>query len=81
MSANVYASGAPSVPVGKRRVRAGVCRFCGCGTKSKPSCVIQAGLFGIPPVRCSWADATKTLCNAPKCIRADNREKKLKGRS
>lgn len=65
-----YTSGAPSSPVRhKRTVRAGVCRYCGCGTKSRPSCVIQSGMFGTPPIRCSWADATRTLCTAPKCLR------------
>lgn len=67
-------SSAPSSPVRhKRRVRAGVCRFCGC--TAKRACVIQQGFFRGEEVRCSWADETKTLCTAPRCLRADIRER------
>jgi len=72
-----YASGAPSSLVRhKRTVRAGVCRFCGCGTKGKRSCVLTRSLFGGPPQVCGWADPTKTLCTAPACLRAEIREKR-----
>lgn len=69
-------SSAPSSPVRhKRRVRAGVCRFCGC--TAKRACILIRPLFDDdPPVTCRWADETKTLCTAPKCLRADVREKR-----
>lgn len=66
----------PGIPVlQKKRIRKGHCRHCGC-TASR-ACVIARPLFDDdPPITCSWTDETKTLCNAPKCIRADVREKR-----
>lgn len=66
---------APSIPMKqKRRIRAGHCRYCGCTTNH--ACILSRSLFYKgAPLTCSWADETKTICTAPKCIRADNREK------
>jgi hypothetical protein len=67
---------APSIPVPQRkRVRKGHCRYCGC--TANRACILTRSLFpGHAPQTCSWADASKTLCTAPKCLRADIRDKR-----
>jgi hypothetical protein len=40
-------------------IRAGICRHCGC-TEDDP-CRLYTG------EPCSWADATRTVCNKPSC--------------
>jgi hypothetical protein len=76
-----YASGAPSIPVRqKKRIRRGHCRICGCTDKRR--CVLAASLIeGWPAMKCEWANRSQTLCTAPKCIRADIRERKAKAKA
>ena len=45
----------------------GACRICGCTEKRACRYMTQSGKV---PVSCSWTDATKTLCNNPKCVKA-----------
>lgn len=78
----------PFVPVKqKRRIREGVCRFCGC-TERRP-CVLMKNLFAdiggarmkaTETLTCSWANKSKTMCNNPRCLRASYREKRREGK-
>lgn len=67
---------APSIPVRqKKRIRRGHCRFCGC--TEKRACILTRSLFDDDrPITCSWANRSKTLCNAPICLRADVHERR-----
>lgn len=44
---------------------AGICRFCGC-TQFNACQVARPDMKGCRP--CAWADATKTVCDAPRCL-------------
>lgn len=48
---------------------AGICRHCGC-TEDDP-----CGLCTGEP--CSWADATRSVCNNPSCMKAEAARKRL----
>ena len=49
-------------------MRAGVCRHCGC-TEDNPCRLYTAEA-------CSWADATRTVCNSPSCMKAEAARKR-----
>jgi hypothetical protein len=50
-------------------IRAGICRHCRC-TEDDP-CRLYTG------EPCSWADATRTVCNNPSCLKSEATRKRL----
>lgn len=55
---------------------AGKCRICGC--TEKHACIIE-DLMG-DRTACAWFNRSKTLCTNPKCLAADFRTKKGRGK-
>lgn len=49
-------------------IEPGICRHCGC-TESDP-CRLSDG------DSCSWADAARTVCNRPSCMKAEAARKR-----
>jgi len=52
-------------------LKKGTCRICGCTEGT--SCTVELPTFGTSysPRHCSWTDKTKTLCDAPHCVKKD----------
>lgn len=55
----------------KYRNAPGICRACGCTENA--ACYLGPKTY---PQTCAWADRSKTLCTAPRCVRNQHHGKK-----